>query len=192
MFTYVLDPTLSCNKRTKLHLRPFSSASLFRTLGYPAHQHTSRYLYFPSQQMIPLNLISPFSITSFASLLQQQTSNCLGEVKVTQSYPTLFDPMDYTVHGILQARIPEWVAFPFSRRSSQPRDQTQVSRIASRFFTSWATREALSNFTSNTLSHITVMVLLLVFHWNWSYRGLPGGIHDAKPDSQFLVLSLLG
>ena len=50
-----------------------------------------------------------------------------GEVKVTQSCPALHDPMDYTVHGILQARILEWVAFPFSRGSSQPRDQTQVS-----------------------------------------------------------------
>ena len=52
--------------------------------------------------------------------------------------------MDYTVHGILQARIPEWVACPFSRGSSKPRDQTQVSHIADRFFTSWATREAQS------------------------------------------------
>jgi len=42
---------------------------------------------------------------------------------------TLYDPMYYTVHGILQARIMEWVAFPFSRRSSQPRDQTQVSSL---------------------------------------------------------------
>ena len=50
--------------------------------------------------------------------------------------------MDYTVHGILQARILQWVAFPFSRESSQPRDQTQVSYIVGRFFTSWATREA--------------------------------------------------
>ena len=50
--------------------------------------------------------------------------------------------MDYTVQGILQARILEWVAVPFSRESSQPRDQTQVSNIAGRFFTSWATREA--------------------------------------------------
>ena len=41
------------------------------------------------------------------------------------------------VHGILQERILEWVTFPFSRESSQPRDQTQVSRIAGRFFTSW-------------------------------------------------------
>ena len=50
--------------------------------------------------------------------------------------------MDYTVHGILQARILEWVAFPFSRGSSHPRDWTPVSRIAGRFFTFWATREA--------------------------------------------------
>ena len=48
----------------------------------------------------------------------------------------------YTVHGILQARILEWVAFPFSRASSQSRDGTQVSCIAGRFFPSWATREA--------------------------------------------------
>ena len=48
----------------------------------------------------------------------------------------------WTVHGLLQARILEWVAFPFSRKSSQPRDRTQVSHIAGGFFTSWATREA--------------------------------------------------
>ena len=42
----------------------------------------------------------------------------------------------YTIHGILQARILEWVAFPFSRGSSQPRDQTLVSCIAGRFFIS--------------------------------------------------------
>ena len=49
----------------------------------------------------------------------------------------------WTVHGILQARILEWVAFPFSSGSYQPRDQTQVSCMAGRFFTSWATREGL-------------------------------------------------
>ena len=59
-----------------------------------------------------------------------------GEVKVAQSCPTLCTPMDYIVHGILQSRILEWVAFSFSRGSSQPRDQTQVSCIADRFFTS--------------------------------------------------------
>ena len=52
------------------------------------------------------------------------------------------DPMDYTVHEILQARIPERVAFPFFRGSSQPRDRAQVSHTAGGFFTSWAIREA--------------------------------------------------
>ena len=64
------------------------------------------------------------------------------KVKVTQSYLTLYNPKDYIVHGILQARILEWVAFPFPRGSSQSRDRTQVSHIAGRFFTSWATRTA--------------------------------------------------
>ena len=52
------------------------------------------------------------------------------KVKFAQLCPTLCDPTDYMLHGILQARILEWVAVPFSRESSQPRDRTQVSRIA--------------------------------------------------------------
>ena len=55
-------------------------------------------------------------------------------VKVAQSCSILCDPMDYTVHGILQPRILEWVAFPFSRGSSQPRHWTQVCCIAGGFF----------------------------------------------------------
>ena len=50
-------------------------------------------------------------------------------MKVAQSCPTLCDPMGYTVHGILQARTLEWVAFPFSKGSSQPMDRTQVSTL---------------------------------------------------------------
>ena len=57
----------------------------------------------------------------------------LEKVKVTQSCLTLCDPMDYTVHGTLQARILEWVAFRFSRGSSQSRGQTQASRTVDRF-----------------------------------------------------------
>ena len=73
------------------------------------------------------------------------------------SHSVVSDPMDYSppgssVHGTLQARILEWVAIPFSRASSWPRDRTQVSCIAGRFFTVWATREAqLSHFVSFTL-----------------------------------------
>ena len=60
--------------------------------------------------------------------------------KSLQSCPIQCDPMDYSlpgssVHGILQARLLEWVSMSFSRGSSQPRDWTQVSCIAGRFFT---------------------------------------------------------
>ena len=69
-------------------------------------------------------------------------------VLVAQSCPTLCDPMDCSppgssVHEIFQARILEWVAISFSRGSSQPRDWTWVSCTAGRFFTNWATREAM-------------------------------------------------
>ena len=67
-------------------------------------------------------------------------------VLVAQSCPALCDHMDYNltgspVHGILQARILEWVAISFSRGSSQPKDQTRVSCTAGGCFTIWATRE---------------------------------------------------
>ena len=65
-----------------------------------------------------------------------------GKVKVIQLCPTLCNPMDYTVHGILQARILGVGSLSFSRGSSPPRDRTQVSSIAGGFFTSRATREA--------------------------------------------------
>ena len=57
------------------------------------------------------------------------------KVEVPQSCWTLCDPMDHTVHGILQARILEWVTFPFSRGSSQPRNRTGVSCTEGEFFT---------------------------------------------------------
>ena len=68
------------------------------------------------------------------------------KVKVAQSCPTLWDPMDcslpgFSVHEILRARILGWVAMPFSRGSAQPRDWTQVSCIMGGLFTVWATRE---------------------------------------------------
>ena len=63
------------------------------------------------------------------------------KMKVAQSCPTVCDPKSI-VHGILWARILDWVAFPFSRGFSQPMDQTQVYRNAGRFFTIWATGEA--------------------------------------------------
>ena len=57
-------------------------------------------------------------------------------MKIIQSCPTLGNLIDYTAHGTLQATIPEWVDFLFSRGSSQLRDQTQVTHIAGGLFTS--------------------------------------------------------
>ena len=81
---------------------------------------------------------------------------------VAQSCPTLCDPTDYTVRGILQARILEWVAFPFSRGSSQPRDRTQVTHIAGGFFTNSATRKALTGMEIQK-KEICVYVWLISF-----------------------------
>ena len=102
----------------------------------------------------PLNL--PF-ITSYLSI---SASSCIKHSPVNrlesflhqvieyiaQSCPTLCDPMDCSlpgssVHGFLLARILECVAMPSSRRSSWPRDRTQISRVVGRHFTVWATRE---------------------------------------------------
>ena len=74
-------------------------------------------------------------------------------LSVAQSCLTLCDPVDCSppgsfIHGVLQARTQEWVAIPFSRGSSQPRDRTQVSCAAGRVFTVSATREAQINYTS--------------------------------------------
>ena len=74
----------------------------------------------------------------------------LPEVKVAQLCPTLCDPMncslpDSSVHGILQARILEWVAIPFFKGSFQPRGWTHVARIEGRFFTIWATDQIRSD-----------------------------------------------
>ena len=89
-----------------------------------------------SAPLLPRGNVSP----GFSDLLAVQ-------VWVIQLCLTLCDPMDYnlpgsSVHGILQTRILEWVAIPLSRGSSRPRDGTQVSCIAGRFITIWATREA--------------------------------------------------
>ena len=78
-------------------------------------------------------------------------------------------PWTITVQGILQARILEWVAFPFSRGSSQPSDQTQVSRIAGGFFTSWATRVELrpklrsAQFTWQERNHWVLLSSSLIY-----------------------------
>ena len=95
---------------------------------------------------LPRSLVSEFlqlreshsSVYSWSRPLTQKV-----KVKVAQSCPTLCDPMYF-----LQARILEWAAFPFSKGSSQPRDWTLVSRIASGFFPNWAIREVWKFFAN--------------------------------------------
>ena len=143
-------------------MKSLSRVRLFATpwtVAYQAPQSTefSRQEYwsglpFPSPGDLPNPGIEPWSPTLQADALPSEPYYLtISEVKVAQSCLTLWDLMDYTVHGILQARILEWVAFAFSRASSQPKDRTQLSRIAGGFITSWVTREAL-------LPHYTLFI----------------------------------
>ena len=82
------------------------------------------------------------SLRSRSNINTSSTSLSVGQVKVKVTQPCPVTPWTiYTVHGILQAGILEWIAFNFSRGSPQPRDWTQVSHMASSFFATWATRE---------------------------------------------------
>ena len=87
-----------------------------------------------------------------------------------------------TVHEILQARILEWV--PFSRGSSQPRDWIQVSHIAGRFFTSWATREAhvCESLTIKKAKHWRIFAFVL-----WCWRRLLKVLWTARRSNQSIL-----
>ena len=83
------------------------------------------------------------------------SSACAVKVLGAQSFPALCEPMDCrppgsSVHGLLQARILEWVIISFSRGFSWPGDRTQVSCIPGRFFTVWATGETLFYLTKTS------------------------------------------
>ena len=107
----------------------------------------------------------------------REKSKRKSESEIPQLCLTLCNPMDYSppgssVHGILQARILEWVAISFSRGSYQPRDRIWVSRIAGRLFNLWATRED----SINTYTMLNKTPLL----------------HQSSGPHIFLSLSLLG
>ena len=109
----------------KTHNQPWDSGSISVCLQIPR-----RIPWF----LHPLGLLGESFTTSF-----------LSESESRSVVLILCDPINYTVHGILQAKILEWVAIPFSRGSSQPRDRTQVSHIVGEFFTIWAIRETRSS-----------------------------------------------
>ena len=100
----------------------------------------------PFPFVLGLSLRKMSHVPMVGSSIPIQMLNYLAFVKVAQLCPTLCDPMDYTVHGILYARILGWVAFPISRGSSQPQNRTQVDLyLAGGFFANWAIREGKSH-----------------------------------------------
>ena len=107
-----------------------------------AHTHTFFYYLVTSplfRKLVGFIQVSPIENTLCKSYCDKNMClNCENH-SVMSDYLQL---LDYTFHGILQARILKKVAFPLSRGSPQPRDWTQVSVIAGGFFTSWAIREA--------------------------------------------------
>ena len=128
-------------------------------------------------------------LSCFILLVGRITDFFFCYVKVPQACLTLCNPVDYTVHGILQARILEWVAIPFSRGSSNPGLNLALPHC-SKFFTSWATREDHSTGVGS-LSFLQGIFLTQELNWDllyyrWilyqlSYQGSPiwqcGGGH---------------
>ena len=123
---WILELKANALRRT-MHFRSF------KTWPHQDNEKRGRFLGTTHKTTFLCRL--PSSVAALMLLVFESSESC-------SVVPTLCDPMDYTVHGVLLARILVWVAVPFSRGSSQPRDWTQVSHIAGRFFTNWATREA--------------------------------------------------
>ena len=96
-----------------------------------------------------LQVLSPcaYCHPAYLTYMQNVKWSEVAQLCPTLCYPVDCSPPGSSVHGILQARILEWVAISFSRGSSWPRDQTQISRIAGRHFNLWAMREASWNTT---------------------------------------------
>ena len=124
-----------------------------------------------------MNWLQPWHMNIIASPNVWVLKKC--HVLVTQLCLTLCNPMDCSppgssVHGILQARILEWVAIRFFRGSSWPRDRTQVSHIAGRYFIIWATWEAhgfvftLFYFCSSCWGHMLTFwwIAFMIPMWN--------------------------
>ena len=139
MFSYSLVSN-SATPWTAAHQAPlfigFSRQACWIRLAFPFPGN------LPNPRMEP---VSPALLTDSLPLSwpgSPAKTLCMYELWTLLSRVQFFATPWTVVHEILQARILEWVLVPFSRGSSQPRNQTQVSRIAGRLFTSWAAREA--------------------------------------------------
>ena len=102
----------------------------------------------------------------FTTEALEKSENVSCSVVSDSLWPHGHRPPGSSIHGILQPRILEWVASPFSRGSSQPRDQTQVPCIAGRFFTVWAMREAPKRQLNENLFHgVQVSIFFKLSRW---------------------------
>ena len=141
------------------------SSSISACLGLKRQRWERRWDYRTGRR----SLLGPLG--TFTKLTCERVSEMWSEsLSLTQSCLTLYNSMDCSpagssVHRIFQARVLEWVAIPFSRGSSQPRDRTQVSCIVSRFFTIWATREVIIlPTTHNGTNKAPVIFVIYITH----------------------------
>ena len=126
-------------------LSEYRSVSLSLSLSH-THTHTGVTVLWVKKKNIGSTWDPSVSSWYFSLPTSKHKSYTFLCVSFTQSCLTLCDPTDCSppdssVCGTFQARILQWVAMPFSRGSSQPRDRTRVSHIAGRFLTLWATRQ---------------------------------------------------
>ena len=150
MYEYPCIPLPTCRKHAffKRHNQMSYSVTAFHSkLGTPGWYTTfSMWSIGKFQQSGELKKHSHFFFLHF----QSPSAYKKGENEVVQSCLTLWDLRGFSIHGIFQVRVLEWVAIFFSRGSSWPRDCTWVSCIAGRSFTLWATREAHTYPPDNT------------------------------------------
>ena len=155
------------------------------------------FILFPSLWRLPSYILTSLS-ASYIGRIIQYLSFCdwlmlfsVMSLRFNQKWKWKSDSL--RPHGILQARILEWVAYPFSCGSYRPRSQTWVSCIADRFFTNWAIREALKVYPSCSIlpsSFFRLSILFSIysevellnyvvrlFFFFWNYRFIPSAEH---------------
>ena len=129
---------------------PMQFVSLIATLSFqilkPKALVALQVPFFPPLFQFPETSLPVSSMTTFQAVFPHNSKRKWSEV--AQSCPILCNPMNCSLtgssnHGIFQARVLEWGAIAFSRRSSLPRDWTRVSHVVGKRFTIWATREAV-------------------------------------------------
>ena len=119
-----------------------------------------------------VSLPPPATWSILRRLWQSESVSC--SIVSDSLQPLVYSPPDSSVHGILQARILEWAAIPFSQGSFWPRDRTPVSYISGKFFTVWATREAMAAEREKILASYGISVvpecnLWFLFQWLQGY-----------------------